>query len=231
MNEIENVWAPTANRFVGYIDIMGFKNMVETISHDEVHQMMITLNDKRKLVESIDWKGLNINLIKTTTYSDSLIIYSKDESYESFRYMVSTLAGLTDELLLEKIPHKGALAFGLMTLDEINSIFFGKPLIDAFLLQEQIYFYGILMHGSAEKEYLKYKATPWVHDYPCKLKNGVAKHLTIYPMSAVQSKQVEDVKDFANLIKSINDFRLQTSGHLRAYIDNTLDFVTEIHKL
>jgi hypothetical protein len=34
-----------------------------------------------------------------------------------------------------------------MTLDYEKSIFFGQPLVDAFLLQDELKFYGIVVHG------------------------------------------------------------------------------------
>lgn len=56
------------------------------------------------------------------------------------------------DLFISKIPFRGSIAYGEMTVDLENSIFFGQPLIDAYLLGEQLQSYGIACHASAEKK-------------------------------------------------------------------------------
>lgn len=224
-------WLVTTNRYVGFIDIMGFKDIVTRTSHAEIYEMMKKIDSNRKHAESIQWDGLPPNLVKTTTYSDSIIIYSKDDTYESLDSLVSSISALTYNLFLEGIPHKGALSFGMVTLDTENSIFFGQPLIDAFLLQEEINSYGILLHATVEKEIInkKYKMPPFIRDYLCKFKNGTAKHLTVYPMNT----RLVDETNKQNSIKlfdSITRLRLNTSGYLRKYIDNTEEYLETIKK-
>lgn len=143
-------WDITAARYVVYLDIMGFKDLVSRTKHEAIYEMMKKINERKQFNSKVNWGKTNSELVKTTTYSDSIMIYSKDDSYESLYSTICTTSGLTNDLLTEGIPHKGALAFGIMTLDTQNSIFFGQPLIDAFLLEGEINFYGILVHGSAE---------------------------------------------------------------------------------
>jgi hypothetical protein len=131
-------WPKTANRYVAYIDIMGFKDMVLRESHSEIHEMMLKIGQYIKDSEEVQWNKATSKLIKTTYYSDSIIIYSKDDSFYSLDSFICTVAAFTHALLAESIPHKGAVAFGLMTLDTDNSIFFGQPLIDAYILQEEL---------------------------------------------------------------------------------------------
>jgi len=222
-------WIVTTKRYVGFLDIMGFKDMVARLPHDAIYEMMKKIDRQRKFAESIEWKGLPKNLVKTTTYSDSIIIYSKDDNYESLDSLISSIATLTHYLFLENIPHKGALAFGTMTLDTENSIFFGQPLIDAFLLQEEIQFYGVLIHATVEKEMndRKFQTPLFIRNYLCKLKNGLAKHLTIYPIHArIVNEKYTDRS--IKLFESISRLRLNTSGHLRKYVDNTEAYLEEI---
>lgn len=40
-----NNWQITTNRFVGFIDIMGFKDMVARSSHEDIYDMMKKIND------------------------------------------------------------------------------------------------------------------------------------------------------------------------------------------
>jgi len=174
-------WEVTTNRYVAYFDIMGFKDMVFRNSHNDIYEMMKKIDRQIMINANINWSDVKDKLIKTTTYSDSIIIYSKDDNYNSFCSFAATVASLTHDLLTDAIPHKGAVAFGIMTLDTDNSIFFGRPLIDAYLLQEELTFYGIIVHSSFEQEIFKknYEESSVIKRYLCNLKNGNAFHYTI----------------------------------------------------
>lgn len=224
---LEDDWMPTANRYVAFIDIMGFKNMVEKLKHEEIYSMMKKVNLKRNLAENIDWDQKNLKLIRTTTYSDSIMVYSKDESKESLDHLIKSVASLTYGLFIEGIPHKGAVAYGLMTLDTKNAIFFGQPLIDAYLIQEELGFYGIVIHGTCESqiEMLYEGKMVYVKNYLCPFKTGFANHLTVYP-SFTNSETYVTESD--NMFNSIKKFRFTTSGILRKYIDNTETYLKSI---
>lgn len=216
-------WLVTCKRYVAFIDIMGFKDMVARMAHNDIYEMMKKIEKSRRLAENVDWLANKTLLAKSTTYSDSIIVYSKDESYAAFDFLVSTVAGLANSLFVEGIPHKGSIAFGLMTLDTENSIYFGQPLIDAYLLQEEINFYGILIHSSVEQELsLKKSKMPlFTKEYLCPLKSGNANHFTVFPIHANSKGRPEYEAQYVKLNDSIKKFRLRTSGHLRKYIDNT----------
>lgn len=220
----EEPWKITTNRYVAYIDIMGFKDMVLRTDHADIYKNMLKIDKQIRKMANVSWDGETSKLIKTTNYSDSIIIYSKDNSSESLHSFICTVAAATNDLLVEGFPHKGAVAFGMMTFDTSNSIFFGQPLIDAFLLQEELEFYGIIAHGTIEKEikkHMKDNANLFIEDYRCNLKKGNSLHLTIYPMNLIgKSKKASD-----KLFESCQKMRFKTSGHLRKYIDNTESYI------
>jgi len=221
---VESNWEITTNRYVAYFDIMGFKDMVLRSSHNEIYEMMKGIDEKIKLNANVNWDDKPADLIKTTTYSDSIIIYSKDDSYDSENSIICTVSALTSDLLSSAIPHKGAIAFGTMTVDMVNSIFFGQPLIDAYLLQEELYFYGIVVHATAEQEIEKKTKHAFVHNYLCNFKNGNSMHLTIFPLYA-GPRTPNDEEDYDALYSSCDKLRFKTSGHLRKYIDNTESYL------
>jgi hypothetical protein len=72
-------WDITANRYVAYCDIIGFKDIVSRSPHDEIYELMKNINAQLRLTSTIEWFEKSTELIKTTTYSDSIIIYSKDD--------------------------------------------------------------------------------------------------------------------------------------------------------
>ena len=150
-------WEVTTNRYVAYIDIMGFKDMILRTDHNDIYDMMLSIHKKVYSNANVKWTEETTDLVKATNYSDSIIIYSKDDSQNSLESFICTVSAFASDLLVEGIPYKGAVAFGVMTFDIGNSIFFGQPLIDAFLLQEELEFYGIIAHGSIENEIGKHK--------------------------------------------------------------------------
>lgn len=220
----ETKWLITANRFVVYIDIMGFKDMVSKISHQKIYDMMKKIEKQKFFYTNISWGGKSSQLVKSTTYSDSIMLYSKTGSYDSLRALLSSTAALIDTLFVENIPHKGALAFGKMTLDPDNSIYFGQPLIDAYLLQKEIHFYGIVVHCTVENKIdktRKRKTLPHINSYLCPFKNGKSEHLTISPLYTTLGNSSQFKEKSKRLFDSVKNLRYNTSGHLRQYIDNT----------
>lgn len=219
-------WEITTNRFVCYIEIMGFKDRVARTTHDEIYQLMLKIDNARKMNSSIEWNNGGFKgLVKTTTFSDSLLIYSQSDNYESLCSLVCTVAAICQDLLMEGIPFRGSIAYGRMTLDNERAIVFGQPLIDAYLLQEEMCFYGIIIHGTAQEKIELLGITPFVENYNCPLKGGNSSHLTVYPIFLGDNKYKEENN---KIIIALNKMRYQTSGHIRRYIDMTEEYLNFI---
>jgi hypothetical protein len=227
MTKKSDLWPITIDRYVAFIDIMGFKDMVLRMKHSDLYKIMLAI-DTAKTINDVQVKGIP-KLVKTTTYSDSIMLYSKDGSDEAFDYLVSAVSGMMSDLFIAGIPHKGAIAFGTMTLDEGRSIYFGQPLIDAYLLQEELHFYGVVIHGTVEKKVDLF--LPFIEKYDCPLKNGKSKHFTVYPMYVDKESEKDYPRLRKKILLSLDKMRHNTSGHLRRYIDNTEAYFTFISNL
>lgn len=233
MNNFLKKWDITCERYVGFIDIMGFKDMMLKIPHDDIYNMMIKIHEVRNFNEKIVWSKNSSGLVTTSNYSDSIMVYSKDGSINSFESFSTTISSLIQDLFSEDIPFKGAIAYGKMTLDFNKSIFFGQPLIDSYLLQDELLFYGIIIHATAEKEMLKFDdkiESLFISNYLCPLKNGSCYHYTIYPINADAVVQGKDQEEYEELLSYVNKFKYRTSGYLRRYIDNTKNYLEHINK-
>jgi hypothetical protein len=220
-------WEITTNRFVGIMDIMGFKDLVARNNHETVYEMMKKVSNAMRVnqsVFSVDYESDNFDInIIMMTYSDSIMIYSRDDSESSQENFTASISALSEDLFKNGIPHKGGVAFGKMTLDFENSIFFGQPLIDAYILQEELNLYGIVAHPTAEFKNEFYNDET-VIEYNCPFKTGNAKHFTILPSTFFDD--TFNLEEFDNLYQSVSDLRINTSGGLRKYIDNTLSYLT-----
>jgi hypothetical protein len=209
---------------------MGFKEMVLRSKHQDIYDLMMKIDEGKLTAEDSPWTNSKKKRVRTTSFSDSILIYSKDDTYESFNSFVLAISSLTDDLLRAGIPHKGAVAYGTMTLDSVREIYFGQPLIDAYLLQEEIYFYGIVIHGSVE-QFIDKKLPDYdvfIKKYLCPFKGSSSYHLTIYPLYAELSPGDTFKKENIELFEAINKFKYMTSGHLRKYVDNTELYLTYV---
>lgn len=225
-------WRVKANRFVAFIDIMGFTDMVMRKETKEIHDMMLTMH---KIVHSnhgylADGPGVQVHQtvdnVRSTMYSDSIMLYTENDSEREFHLFMMALGGVIANMYMMGIPFKGAIAHGELVIDEVHSIYFGQPIIDAYHLQNEVKFYGVICHDSAERKFFKYRTVSYLNSYECPLDKGIATHYVVTPAPIYFLKAVDNNK----LFDGISKMRLNTSGHLRKYIENTENFLVEMSK-
>lgn len=108
------------------------------------------------------------------------------------------------------IPLKGALAEGHITCDMSKQLFFGQALIDAYLLEENVQYYGIIVHHSAE-ETVKNMQSDLFANLKSPLKSGFIEHYNILWWK----------DSTANALEGLDRVRLLVSDSPRRYVDNT----------
>lgn len=226
----------TVIRFVCYIDIMGFKDMVSRKTSKEIYDNM------KKLRNSMSKKASLLKSSRDTfnfiNFSDSIVIFSKNDNDSTFYYFAHYISAVLTDLFVSKIPFRGSIAYGKMTVDIENSIYFGQPLIDAYLLGEQLQYYGVVFHASAEKKITELyrdsnERVNVIQKYNCKFKEGEASHLTIFPLLLIKELNGKkfDKRDeyYKNYLANLNNLKFETSGHLRKYIENTESYLKYIY--
>jgi hypothetical protein len=232
-------WIPTAKRFVGFLDLMGFKDYVARHNHDLVYETMKRLSQIKKVVDDFIPNGEKFKEKKlyTTSFSDSLILFSSDDSLESFELISTSIRYILSRAIKEALPMKGALAHGLISVNKTEQIFFGQPLIDAYLLQEEVNYYGIIHHNSIEKYIEEKKSEKIPTDFielKTPLKSGNITHnnlnwfLFLDEIDNIGVKENSEIikKNFNELISKLKTF---TSGNPRKYIDNTVQVFNQVY--
>ena len=136
----------TAHRFVAFLDIMGFKERVARTDHSCLLAQLTKFN---KDVTSYIGKYQNTE-IQLAQFSDSIVLFSNDATQNSLKTLAEVSRGIMQTAIKLQIPIKGAIAQGQITCDIPKQLFFGQALIDAYLLEENIHYYGILVHHTAE---------------------------------------------------------------------------------
>lgn len=205
----------TRNRFVAFLDIMGFKDRVARNDHDEILKELEIFQSNISQYVSYH-SDANVQL---ALFSDSILIYSQDDSSDSLH----ALADITSHIMMyaiqqeKPIPLKGAIAAGRMTCNQIKQLYFGQALIDAFLLEENIKYYGVLVHHSAEK-YLQLNDFPEFRDVKAPLKGGEISHYELNWYNTAIKPGENNPKTVDDCLKNL---RLTVSDEPRKYIDNT----------
>lgn len=221
--EVKPKWKTTNRRFITYLDIMGFKDYIARTKHEVVYTTMKRLSDLKQVSKILTDVLYDESILYTTSFSDSIIIFSRDNSKESLEAISYATSFILAKAAKDRIPMKGAIAEGQLTVDKSKQIYFGQPLIDAYLLQEnEVNYYGVVCHNSVEEFIEKYKtqSTEISSDFKeisTPLKSGNINHTNLNWFKYANVDH--DIKTpFKKIIKG---FKTMTSGKPRKYIDNT----------
>ena len=211
----------TSNRFVAFLDIMGFKDRVARNDHDEILKELEVFQSNISQYVSYH-RDANVQL---ALFSDSILIYSQNDTIDSLH----ALADITSHIMMyaiqqeKPIPLKGAIAAGQMTCNETKQLYFGQALIDAYLLEENVKYYGILVHHSAES-YLQSSEFPEFRDIKAPLKGGEISHFELKWYDTALKSGETNPKTVEDCLKKL---RLTVSDEPRKYIDNTKKIMGE----
>lgn len=205
----------TKERFVAFLDIMGFKDRVARNDHNDVLKELEVFQSNISQYVSYH-REANIQI---ALFSDSILIYSQNNSIDSLH----ALADITSHIMMyaiqqeKPIPLKGAIAAGRMTCNQTKQLYFGQALIDAYLLEENVKYYGVLVHHSAEG-YLHLAEFPEFRDVKAPLKAGEISH---YELRWYDTALKPGVTNSKTVGECLNNLRLTVSDEPRKYIDNT----------
>jgi hypothetical protein len=233
MDSVNKEWVNTCPRFVAFLDIMGFKNLIDRYSHEDVEKIMrdlvsmvdvIKFREKESLIDKPP--DYTIQGIKAVTFSDSVILVSYDNTLESARSILYWVSWIIEYGLEQGIPLKGAIAYGNHTSDFGSSLHFGRPLIDAYQLQDELNFYGAILHHSFEEHLFNNNMISVFNNidiisYPAPLKTGIIRHFVVNWISLAETEEI--------VLESLNKMYRRVSGHARLYVDNTIQYVNARH--
>ena len=223
-------WKPTCKRFVAFLDIMGFRDMVLRNPHEHVldtlEQFRLTIKKikqearERLAGEYSGWDTFEDSIIWPVFFSDSVLLFSSDDSIGSVDHILWGVYLVISRALMKGIPIKGAIAYGEQTADFNKSLYFGRPLIDAYELQKDIVIYGAVLHHTMEKflidNELLEKVNSNILKYPTPLKQGIITHYLVNLLRYIPTD--------SKLKNSLPNLYCNVSGYARRYIDNTLEY-------
>ncbi|MGG6437971.1 hypothetical protein ABET52_19365 [Saccharococcus caldoxylosilyticus] len=161
-------------RYVAFIDILGFKNIVNNFNDPKALGAQLLINFNSALAVAINEKSTSIDIsqnkfpkvqskeISFYQFSDSIILYSNDNKIHSLEKMVRTLNIFMAKSLLKGFPLRGALVKD--SLFSNPPIIVGKSIIRAVKLESAQEWSGIVIDSSCfdnseEKELLQFLLT------------------------------------------------------------------------
>lgn len=231
LGQINDEWEITRTRFVAYFDILGFKNFVLRNKHENVFEKLDSL-----LKEIKTQANRQRYFVHVVSFSDSIVLFSRDDTPESLKAMITLSKSLMVKALQNEIPIKGAGAYGCISVDKTNQIFCGQPIIDAFLFQEeQLHYYGVVFLHSFEV-YIKENTLDFMtvnQEDECKnsiieirtpiKKGGSVNHLNLNWFSSLSG-----AAEFSDIMSKLK-MTPGADGDIRKYIDNTIEIYTRLY--
>lgn len=151
-NESRNIdckWPLLCDRFVAFVDVAGFKALCN--NHTEAINLLRTL---KTIANKCNPHFKDV--VDFILMSDSILFFSKDDSPESFVCFCQVIGDFFNWALTSRLMNAG-LAWGAMYVDKEEMIFCGEPLNRAYILQEQMNYYGIICDTSITKYFDSHK--------------------------------------------------------------------------
>lgn len=230
MTKTETSFPETTERFIAYFDIMGFKDMVYRSDHSEVLKIMNFVSTFVAVIKDLENESLKKDerdrtgdyenkVVLPVLFSDSVLFVSESNSISDVFKIISSASFFMQKMFMKQIPVKGALAYGTFTANFNTSKFFGRPLVDAYLLAEETYFYGALLHHSFDKYLSENKwliANYLVRKGLVPMKSGNVTHIFIDWRTNLRKEGLRWESIF-------QPFYLSVSGNTRKCVDNSFD--------
>ncbi|HTQ30711.1 MAG TPA: hypothetical protein VMI53_05825 [Opitutaceae bacterium] len=223
----------TTERFVAYFDIMGFKDLIYRHDHSVVSNLLDRVS--ANVADIKEWEGellekrskikkrnIHKGIVLPVMFSDSVIFISRSNSVWDARKTIYVASYFLYNMFSTCVPVRGAIAYGIFTADFKASKFFGRPLVDAYILSEETNFYGAVLHHSIEDRlHVCNEITPEniIKRMPVPMKAGLVTH------SFVDWRSWLD--DSINFHSIMEPFYRSVSGSTRRYVDNTLSIYGE----
>lgn len=210
-------WSESSDRLLLYADIMGFKNRVLSLEHDKLKEQFIDFRTQWQTKMS----PLKMqDYLRFVQFSDSILIVVNGTDEKMFNLLTKAAVCLIHSALEHRFPIKGVISQGKFTFDAERELYFGKPLVDAALLHDEIKYYGIVVHHTAEHtvKTLTSKSNPYFKT-PIALEGGETSHFHLAWNLLNQSYQSDDITSKCN--EWLNSIEEMVSGRPRIYVDKT----------
>lgn len=148
-------------RYVAYLDILGFKETLKKLEHDDAIKY---IKDFASLVYNKFSKVEPDRKVKGYIFSDSIILYTTDIKNESLLALIHLIRDICrDEFEVNKVLLRGGLARG--TFDKVpaselealeKGLIVGKAFVEAYILESSAKVIGITISNDVKTDMSRY---------------------------------------------------------------------------
>lgn len=146
--------------FIAVCDILGFSELVrdhelETVVEQSLGWFRKALNHSVHKSDFPSDAPPTADLGRHTKvgvawFSDTILFYTKEDTDEAVQELLTTVAWLVFETMLEgRTRIRGSLAYGEAFIDIQNSLFVGRPIVEAYELEQSQQWSGAALAQSA----------------------------------------------------------------------------------
>lgn len=215
-------WEDGTEKLILYADIMGFKERVMATEHEILRKSL--LDFKNKFKRKIRRLHVKEECLRYVQFSDSVIIVVNGVDDKMLKIITKAAICLFHSAMSNGFPLKGVISKGKFTFDRENELYLGRPLVDAYMLHDEIYYYGIVVHHSLESLVKEYSSLGLPY---CKgkipLKKGTTAHYHLSWQYFDDNLSTGDISTKAD--KWLSKIEETVSGTPRIYIDNTRNVI------
>lgn len=230
-------WESDSERLLLFADIMGFKEKVRTSSHAElVNEFRGFIGKLTNYIAPFE----NGDHLRLTMFSDSIIMATDSCTSNNFNIITKAAAVLMSLCDEYGYPLNGCISCGYLAFDEQiprikdkdpnMPLFVGKSAVDAYLLNADLFCYGIVLHHSAEK-ILKQTHNKCRSEYsyiPIPLKSGgYARHYYLSWFNVITNINKAAIPK-KKIITGLEEMETMNLPRQRAYIYNTIDILNQL---
>jgi hypothetical protein len=242
--QTQSKWEITDSRFVAFLDLLGFKDKVMRKKHSEIYNELSKLSRLKGIIHENaalkihpKFQDCEVSII---SFSDSIVLFSKNDTFESFEYFLIALRTIFSNSIREKIALKGGISHGEISVNTAEQIYFGQSIIDAYLMEEDVNYLGVVAHSSIDNFIAENKKS-YTNSIVCQkllfqekafLKSGKITHINLdwFILTQRDHDKISPDKKIENILKDLDSFHSTVSGNPRRYIDNTKEILQIAYK-
>lgn len=130
---------PAYSRYIAVLDVLGMKSWLRCASAQWIAESLdeaLAASDQASMGDTIEGEVYG-PLIGVTHFSDSLLMWSPDDSWPSLFVMCNAVKMLVGSALSHGTPLRGAIALGEAVCQPTTMRFVGAPIAEAFVWAEK----------------------------------------------------------------------------------------------
>lgn len=217
------------NKWVAFFDILGFSDLVKQAESPMDHCRIIDLYEEALslIEEKCSFYRDNISY---TWFSDSFIVFTKDDSVEGYICIQQLSKQFVTRCLYKRIPLRGAITCSPFLANEDKRIYVGKALVDAYKTAECQNWVGLLMTQRAIEKAHVYGLEPLHHDFvdtdiPVKKGRGLLKRNCLaYSFS-------NGAANFSHpVLPILSELKIKAPDYAKEKYDNTIKHIKLFYK-